>query len=121
MPFARVAAGHYESDGVGDGRKVCINLYSEPNENDPNRPMRHIVRPGSQDRDTGNVLTSVPRGIGQVDGHAGGKILVVDGVTVRTYDAASATWGTLTGSKHVSVEGSTLSGGERYSCGRPCA
>ena len=98
MPFARVAAGHYESDGVGDGRKVCINLYSEPNENDPNRPMRHIVRPGSQDRDTGNVLTSVPRGIGQVDGHAGGKILVVDGVTVRTYDAASATWGTLTGS-----------------------
>jgi hypothetical protein len=96
--MARVAAGHYEPDGVGDGRKVCINLYSEPNENDPNRPMRHVVRPGAADRDTGNVLTNTPRGIGQVDGHANGKILVVDGVTVRTYDPAAGAWGTLSGS-----------------------
>ena len=92
MPMARVAAGHYEPDGVGDGRKVCINLYSEPNENDPNRPMRHIVRPGSVDRDTDNVLQNIPRGIGQVDGHADGKILVVDGSTVRTVTTA-AVWG----------------------------
>ncbi len=97
MPMARIAAGHYEPDGVGDGRKVCINLYSEPNENDPNRPMRHLVRPGSLDRDTGNALTSTPRGIGQTDGHAGGNVLVLDSATVRTFNPADATWGALTG------------------------
>ena len=122
MPMARVAAGHYEPDGVGDGRKVCINLYSEPNENDPNRPMRHIVRPGSVDRDTGNVLQNIPRGIGQVDGHADGKILVVDGSTVRTVTTA-AVWGALTGSISGSdrvrmafseAEGAILSGGQIY-------
>lgn len=122
MPMARVAAGHYEPDGIGDGRKVVINLYSEPNENDPNRPMRHIVRPGSQDRDTGNVLQNIPRGIGQVDGHADGKMLVVDGSTVRTVTTAAA-WGALTGSISGSdrvrmafseVEGAILSGGQIY-------
>jgi len=122
MPMARVAAGHYEPDGVGDGRKVCINLYSEPNENDPNRPMRHVVRPGAADRDTGNVLTSTPRGIGQVDGHADGKMLVVDGSTVRTV-TTSGVWGSLAGSISGSdrvrmafseVEGAILSGGQIY-------
>lgn len=122
MPMARVAAGHYEPDGAGDGRKVCINLYSEPNENDPNRPMRHVLRPGSEDRDSGNVLTSIPRGIGQVDGHADGKILVVDGSVVRTV-TTSAAWGALTGTIAGSdrvrmafseVEGAILSGGQIY-------
>ena len=63
MPMVQVAGGHYEPDGVGDGRKVCINLYSERNENDPNRPMRHVMRPGSQSRDTGNVLDNVFRAV----------------------------------------------------------
>lgn len=123
MPMARVSAGHYEPDGVGDGRKVCINLYSEPNENDPNRPMRHVLRPGSQSRDSGNVLLSVPRGIGQVDGHASGAVLVVDGSVVRTYQPSTMVWGALTGSIAGSdrarmafseVEGAILSGGQIY-------
>lgn len=122
MPMAQVAAGHYEPDGIGDGRKVCINLYSEPNENDPNRPMRHILRPGAEDRDTGDVLTNTPRGIDQVDGHADGKMLVVDGSTVRTV-TSEAVWGALTGSIGGSdrvrmafseVEGAILSGGQIY-------
>ena len=122
MPMARVAGGHYEPDGVGDGRKVCINLYSEPNENDSNRPQRHVMRPGAQDRDTGNVLNNVPRGMAQVDGHADGKILVIDGDTVRTV-TTSAVWGALTGTISGSdrvrmafseAEGAILSGGQIY-------
>ena len=96
MPMAQVAGGHYEPDGIGDGRKVVVNLYSEINENDPNRPMRHVLRPGAIDRGAG-VLGSLPRGIGQVDGQAEGAILVVDQQTVRTYAPASATWGALSG------------------------
>lgn len=123
MPMAHVAAGHYEPDGIGDGRKVAKNLYSEPNENDPNRPMRHLVRPGSLDRDTGNILNTVPRGIGQTDGHANGHVLVVDDTIVRTFDPSSLAWGSLTGSLVGSdraqmafseVEGAILSGGSIY-------
>lgn len=97
MPMARVAAEHYEPDTVGDARKACINLLSEPDETDPNRPMRHILRPGSLDLDPSDVLQNVPRGIAQVDGHADGKILIVDGSTVRTV-TSSGSWGALSGS-----------------------
>lgn len=123
MPVARIAAGHYEPDGVGDGRKIVVNLYSEPNENDPNRPMRHLVRPGSLDRDTGDVLTDTPRGIGQTDGHASGAVLVLDGSTVRTFTPDTAAWSTLTGSvagtdraqfAFSEVEGAILANGSIY-------
>jgi len=122
MSMARIAAGHYEPDGVGDGRKVCVNLFSEPNENDPNRPMRHALRPGARSLDTGGVLTGIPRGIGQVDGHASGNILVVDGNTVRTVTTAGV-WGSLSGTVSGTdrvrmafgeVEGAILSGGQIY-------
>ncbi len=104
MPMAQVASSHYEPDGVGDGRKDAKNVYAEQNENDPNRPVRHNVRPGSLDRDTGNVLQNTPRGIAQTDGHASGNILVVDGTTVRTHNPSSSAWGTLSG---------TLAGSDR--------
>ncbi|MEL6859302.1 MAG: hypothetical protein AAFO74_13025 [Pseudomonadota bacterium] len=123
MPMAQVAGGHYEPDGIGDGRKVCINLYSEPNENDPNRPMRNVMRPGAVDRDTGNVLQFTPRGVGQVDGHADGDILVVDGAMVRRFNTSTSSWSALSGSISGSdrvrmafseVEGAILSGGQIY-------
>lgn len=122
MPMASVSAGHYEPDGTGDGRKLCVNLYSEPNENDPQRPMRHVVRPGSLKRDAG-VLVNTPRGLAQTDGHAGGKALVVDGDTVRTFDPSDNSWGTLTGTvagtDHAQmtfseVEGAVLADGKIY-------
>lgn len=121
--MARIAAGHYEPDGVGDGRKICINLYSERDESDPNRTMRHVVRPGSLDRDTGNVLLGIPRGVAQTDGHASGRILVVDNATVRTFDPATAAWGSLSGSlpgtdrvqaTFSEVEGAFLANGQIY-------
>ncbi|MEO0975969.1 MAG: hypothetical protein AAFY24_01870 [Pseudomonadota bacterium] len=97
MPMARVSAGHFIPDTVGEGRKSCINLFSEENPTDPERPMRHYLRPGSVSRDTGNILNNVPRGIAQSGDHAGGKILVNDGETVRAV-TTSGSWSTLTGS-----------------------
>lgn len=122
MPMASVAAGHFIPDTVGEGRKSCINLYSEPNPTDPQRLLRHYLRPGSADRDTGNALTSVPRGIAQTDGHADSKILVNDGSVVRTVTTSGA-WGTLSGSVAGSdrtqwafseVQGACLSGGRIF-------
>lgn len=123
MPMAQVASGHYEPDGIGDGRKDAKNVYAEANDNDPNRPVRHVMRPGSLDRDTGNVLQNTPRGIAQTDGHASGNVLVADGTTVRTFNPSSNAWGTLTGSltgtdrvqmAFSEVEGAILANGSLY-------
>lgn len=124
MPMAQVAAGHYESSTVGEGRKSCRNVFSEPNPTDPQRPLRHSLRPGSLLR-SGSVLQSVPRGMDRMDGHANGAVLIVDGQTVRTYEPVTATWGVLTGLlgeeetdraqfAFSEVQGAILSGGKIY-------
>lgn len=98
MPFADIAASHYEKDGVGDSEKLLVNCYAEPNSASKARPVRLVNIPGSIDADTGNVIQGTIRGAVQTDGHAGGKILINDGTTVRTLDPSGPTWGTLTGS-----------------------
>lgn len=98
MPQAQVAGGHYIPDGLGDSVKYCVNLYPEKNDADAARPVKLVKRPGSIDliQSSGVSFTTV-RGMGQADGHAGGKVLIVDDDTVRTYDTAAATYSTLTG------------------------
>ncbi|MEL7445568.1 MAG: packaged DNA stabilization protein [Pseudomonadota bacterium] len=124
MPQAQVASSHYEPDGPGDSPKYLINAYPEENGADPNRPVKLVVRPGSLDRDTGDVLAAnTIRGIAQTDGHASGHVLVVNGGTVRSYDPTGVSWSTLTGSlagtdrvqaAFSESEGAFLSGGDIY-------
>lgn len=122
MPMAQVAEGHFKTKEVGEPQKRMVNRFSEPNTNDPGRPLRLLVRPGSLKRDAG-VLQNTPRGIAQTDGHANGDVLVVDGDTVRTYDAEANTWGELTGTlagtdrvqtAFSEVEGAFLADGKIY-------
>ncbi|MEM8615489.1 MAG: packaged DNA stabilization protein [Pseudomonadota bacterium] len=119
MTQAQVAAEHYEPDGVGDQRKVCVNLYAEQNAPDPARPQRLVTRPGSLKLDTGNITS--PRGLFQMDGHASGNILIADGGTLRTYDGSSfgALTGTLPGTDRVTmafaeVQAGLLTNGQLY-------
>ena len=123
MPMAQIAAGHFEPDTVSDGRKILVNLYTEENPTDAARTLRHMMRPGSRDRDTTNAITANVRGVGQADGHAGGKVLVVDGVTVRTFDTDLNTFSALTGNVAGSdavqfafseVEAAILAGGNLF-------
>ena len=121
--MAQIAAGHFEPDTVSDGRKILVNLYTEENPTDAARTLRHMMRPGSRDRDTTNAITANVRGVGQADGHAGGKVLVVDGVTVRTFDTDLNTFSALTGNVAGSdavqfafseVEAAILAGGNLF-------
>ena len=97
MPMAQVAGGHYIPSTVGEGRKSCINVFSEDNPGDPNRPMRHKLRPGSLNRDSAGILNNTPRGIARTDGHAKGAVLVNDGSIVRTFQPSTNIWSTLSG------------------------
>lgn len=123
MPEAKIAASHYESDGEGDGIKRVVNYYAETNPQDPARPTRLATTPGSRLLDDGTVLGAAPRGLFQADGFASGKLLIVDGTTLRTYDESADTFGTLTGTMSGSdsvmeafaqLEAAFLSGGEIY-------
>ena len=98
MPSAVISSSHYEADSYGDARKWCVNLYAEKNPTDPQRPMRLVTTPGSVIVDNGSVLGGIPRGLFQADGFASGKLVVPDGTTIRLYDTAAASWGSLTGS-----------------------
>ncbi|MEM8615308.1 MAG: hypothetical protein AAGF20_00080 [Pseudomonadota bacterium] len=123
MPFATLASSHYVRDGIGDPQKILINAYSEENETDPQRRAKLVRRPGSRNLDTGAVIQSNLRGIGQADGHASGHIILIDDATVRTYDPDAGTYGTLTGTLTGSdraqitfqaLEGAILSGGDLF-------
>lgn len=97
MAEAQIAAGHYEPDGYGDARKFLVNLYTEPNGGDPQRPVRLVNTPGSRLLDDGTTLLTGVRGLFQADGYAGGKLIIPDGTTLRTYVPSTDTWGTVTG------------------------
>lgn len=123
MPAASLASGHAERSFPGDAGKTLINLYVESNPSDPMRPVEYRKTPGSRDADTGNVLQSTPRGVDQADGHAGGKVLVLDGSTVRSYTPSGDVWAALTGTvagtdraqwAFGEVQGALLANGQLY-------
>jgi hypothetical protein len=80
---------------TGLPEKFCHNVYAEPNPTDPARPMVLMETPGSLKR---NTFASACRGMWQADGHASGKVLIGQGSTLSTFDPATNTAGSLTGS-----------------------
>ena len=104
MPRAQLASGHFERDVAGESERILINMYAEENGGDPSRPVRLATTPGSIDRDTGNTITGNIRALGQSDAFADGKVLILDGTTLRTWVPSSGTYGTITG---------TVSGSDR--------
>jgi hypothetical protein len=97
MPRAQLASGHFERDVAGESERILVNMYLEDNPGDPLRPVRLVTTPGSVDRDTGNTITGNIRAMGQSDSFAGGLILILDGTTLRTWNLANGTFGTITG------------------------
>lgn len=104
MPRANLASSHFERDEPGESERILINMYAEANGGDPSRPMRLVTSPGSIDRDTGDVIQGNIRVMAQSDAFAGGKVLILDGTTLRTWTPSSGTFGTISG---------TVSGTER--------
>lgn len=104
MPRAELASGHFERDVAGESERILINMYAEENGGDPSRPVRLATTPGSIDRDTGNVIQGNIRALGQSDAFASGKVLILDGTTLRTWVPSSGTFGTISG---------TVSGSDR--------
>lgn len=91
IPLATAAAAQLV---VGLPEKRCQNLYIEPDPTDPERPESLVETPGSR------IITQFAgavRGMAQADGHAGGKVLIVQGSTVSTFETSTATVAALTG------------------------
>lgn len=97
MPRANLALGHFEREQAGESERILINKYAEPNGGDPSRPVRLVDTPGSMDVDTGNTITGTIRGLAQSDAFASGKVLILDGTTLRTWVPSTGTYGTITG------------------------
>lgn len=89
-----MATGAAAVQVVGLPEKRCHNLYEEPNPNDPEKPFVLIEAPGSLKR---NTYGAACRGMWQADGFSSGKVLVAHGSTLATFDPATNTAGTLTG------------------------
>lgn len=104
MPRAVLALAHNERDESGESERILVNMYAEENSGDPARAVRLATTPGSIDRDTGNVIQGNIRGLAQSDAFASGKVLILDGTTLRTWVPSSGTFGTITG---------TVSGSDR--------
>ena len=104
MPPAQLASGHFERDEAGESERILINMYAEENSGDAARPVRLATAPGSIDRDTGNVIQGNIRALAQSDAFADGKVLILDGTTLRTWIPSSGAFGTITG---------TVSGSDR--------
>lgn len=94
---ANLALGHFEREQAGESERVLINMYDEPNGGDPSRPVRLVTTPGTMDVDTGNVIQGNIRGFAQSDAFAGGKVLILDGTTLRTWVPSTGTYATITG------------------------
>lgn len=89
-----LASGVYAAPAPGQPGKVCQNVYSERVETDPNRGRKLVRLPGTIALPD---WAATARGYAQADGFAGGKILVVVGTALKTYDPATGTVGTITG------------------------
>jgi len=97
MPRAVFATGHAARAFAGDSERVLVNMYAEPNESDPARPIKLMTTPGTMDKDAGNVIQGNIRAMAQEDAFASGKVLVLDGTTLRTWVPSTGTFGTITG------------------------
>ena len=97
MPRANLALGHFEREQPGESERVLLNMYPEPNGGDKARPVRLVTTPGSRDMDTGDVIQGTIRGMAQSDAFASGKILILDGTTLRTWVPSTGTFGTISG------------------------
>jgi len=97
MPRAVFATGHAARAFPGDSEKTLVNMYAEPNESDPARPIKLMTTPGTMDKDVGNVIQGNVRAMAQADAFASGKVLILDGTTLRTWVPSTGTFGTITG------------------------
>lgn len=79
---------------LGLPQKKCHNVYVEPNPNDPVRKIALIEAPGTLARED---FAGAVRGMWQADGHASGKVLIAQGTTLSTFDPATNTDSSLTG------------------------
>jgi hypothetical protein len=94
---ANLALGHFEREIAGESERTLINMTAEPNGGDKARPVRLVTTPGTRDMDTGNVIQGTIRGMAQSDAFASGKVLILDGTTLRTWVPSTGTFGTITG------------------------
>ena len=96
MPRASLAFEHWEREQAGEPEKILVNMYGEVDRTNPNRDKRLVTTPGTMDRDTGDVVQGNIRCLAQADAFASGKLLILDGTTLRTR-TVGGTWGTITG------------------------
>jgi hypothetical protein len=89
-----LASGAYTEPAPGTPSRICRNAYLEKIDTDPKRPLRLVKAPGSLKLPD---WAANARGYAQADGFASGVILVVVGTALKTYDPATGTVGTITG------------------------
>jgi hypothetical protein len=125
MPRASLAFEHWQREQAGEAEKVLANMYAEPNRSNPKLEGHLVTTPGTRLR-TAGTITGTIRGMGQADAFASGHVIIVDGTTVRTWNPANASYGTIsgtvTGSDRVDIafsqtEMAILSGGSLYVSG----
>lgn len=97
MPRAQIAYEHWRREQAGEAEKVLVNLYGEVDRSNPKREARLVTTPGTRDRDTGDVMSGNIRGMAQEDAFADGKVLILNGTTLRTWVPSTGTFGTITG------------------------
>ena len=122
MPRAALAFEHWQREQAGEAEKILANMYAEANRSNPKLEGRLVTTPGTRNRD-GGTITGTIRGLAQADAFASGYVIIIDGTTVRTWNPATATFGTITGtvtgSDRVDIaftqtEMAVLSGGTLY-------
>lgn len=104
MPRAFLADEHWQREQAGEAEKLLVNMYGEVDRSNPKRETRLVTTPGTRDRDTGDVMSGNIRGMAQADAFADGKVLILNGTTLRTWVPSTGTFGTITG---------TVSGSDR--------
>lgn len=97
MPRAFLADEHWQREQAGEPEKILANMYGEVDRTNPKRDKRLVTTPGTRDRDPANTITGNIRALGQADAFADGKVLILDGTTLRTWVPSAGTFGTISG------------------------
>lgn len=97
MPRASLALEHWQREQAGEAEKLLVNMYAEPDRTNPKLEARLVTTPGTRDRDTGDVMSGNIRGMAQEDAFADGKVLILNGTTLRTWVPSTGTFGTISG------------------------